>query len=255
MTRNLLVLGGTTEATALCHALAAAQIPTTVSLAGRVARPKPLPCPVRIGGFGGIEGLRDYLRKHAITHVVDATHPFAAQMSRNAARACDTESVPLIALTRAPWRAQTGDHWSRVPDMEGAVAALDRPAERVFLAVGRMHVNDFAAQPHHHYLLRLVDRPDGPLPLPHHVVEVARGPFDLNGDLALMRQHKITLVVSKNSGGSGARAKIDAARVLGLPVILIDRPPLPARQETHDVTEVLDWLGHAGGTFGTNRGV
>jgi len=251
MTPNLLVLGGTTEATALCRAMAVTGVNGTISFAGRVVRPVRQPLPQRIGGFGGIEGLARYLRDSAITHVVDATHPFAAQMSRNAVLACAETDIPLIALTRAPWSPIAGDSWTRVPDIAGAVAALDCPPARVMLAVGRMHLSDFAPNPQHFYLLRLVDPPETPPDFPDHHIVVDRGPFSAEGDLALMQQHEISLVVSKNSGGTGAKAKLEAARHLGLPVIIIDRPALPARREAHNVQEVLDWLGHSG----TERGV
>jgi len=239
---NLLILGGTTEATALCRTLAATGVRGTISFAGRVERPVRQPLPQRIGGFGGVAGLAAYLKTEAITHVVDATHPFAAQMSRNAVAACAQAGVPLVALTRAPWTAQAGDRWTEVPDIAGAVAALDRPAARVMLAVGRMHLADFAPNPQHWYLLRLVDPPQSPPPLPNHHVIVSRGPFTYDDDLALMQAHGVSLVVSKNAGGNGARAKIDAARALGLEVIMIARPTLPARAEAHSPEAVLDWL-------------
>ncbi|MCV6585938.1 MAG: cobalt-precorrin-6A reductase [Marinibacterium sp.] len=248
---NPLILGGTTEATALCRAMAEQGLPGTISFAGRVERPVRQPLPQRVGGFGGADGLADYLRSERISHIVDATHPFAAQMSRNAVAAARASDVPLIALTRAPWAAQTGDRWIRVPDIPGAVAALDGPAQRVMLAVGRMHLAEFAPNPQHAYLLRLVDPPKGALPLPQTHVEVSRGPFTFDDDLALMRRHGIEIVVSKNAGGTGAYAKIAAARALGLPVIMIDRPALPDRAEAHGVDEVLRWFAHAG----TDRGV
>lgn len=250
MRPNLLILGGTTEASALAVLVAARGVGATLSLAGRVARPRAQPVPVRVGGFGGVAGLVGYLRDHGITHVVDATHPFAAQMSRHAVDACAEAGVPLVALTRAPWEAVPGDRWTRVPDIAGAVAALDRPAARVFLAVGRMHLADFALRPQHVYLLRLVDPPGGPLPLPRHHVLVARGPFTEAGDRALMQGHRIEVVVAKNAGGGGARAKIDAARALGLEVVMIDRPVLPARAEVACPEAVLNWLGHAGADLG-----
>ncbi|SEL37875.1 precorrin-6A reductase [Roseovarius nanhaiticus] len=251
MKQNLLILGGTTEATALCQALSAAGIGGTVSFAGRVQRPVRQPLPQRVGGFGGAEGLARYLLEHAISHVIDATHPFAAQMSANAVAACAAEDVPLIALTRPAWQAGPGDNWTHVPDIAGAVAALDRPATRVMLAVGRMHLAEFARNKQHFYLLRLINRPDAPLPFPKYEIVQDRGPFSIAGDLALMRDHRIDLVVSKNSGGRGAHAKIIAARELGLPVIMIDRPALPLRREAHSVDAVLAWLAHDG----TERGV
>lgn len=245
MSPNLLVLGGTSEATALCRRLADAGIAGTVSLAGRVSRPVRQPLPQRVGGFGGIAGLVDYLRENGVTHVVDATHPFAAQMSAHAVAACAEAGVPLLALTRPPWTPESGDDWHQVPDIAGAVAALDRPAMRVMLAVGRMHLQDFAANPQHVYLLRLVDPPITAPPFPDHHVIVDRGPFTLEADRALLTEHRIDLVVSKNAGGSAAVAKITAARELGLPVIMIDRPALPDRRETHDLGAVMDWIAHA----------
>lgn len=250
MRPTLLILGGTTEASALAQAVAAQGIAATLSFAGRVARPKPQPIPTRSGGFGGVEGLRAWLRDKAITHVVDATHPFAAQMSLHAVSACAAENVPLIALTRPAWAEQPGDRWQRVADIPAAVGALAGPARRVMLAVGRMHLDAFAAQPQHFYLLRLVDPPETPPPLPDHVALVSRGPFTEAGDRALMQEHAIDLVVSKNAGGTGARSKIDAARALDLPVLMIDRPALPDRPEVGTPQEVLDWLAHSGADLG-----
>ena len=241
---NVLVLGGTTEASALCARLAAENIPATLSYMGRVERPKPQPVPVRIGGFGGVPGLIQYLRDHAITHLVDATHPFAAQMSTNAVHACTQTQTPLAALTRPAWTPGPQDRWTLVPDIPAAVAALAGPAQNVMLAIGRMHIHEFAPQPQHHYLLRLVDEPKETPPLPHHTVVVDRGPFSTEADLALMQAHKIDLIVSKNAGGTGSVAKLDAARALNLPVLMIDRPALPPRLELHDTNAVIDWIRH-----------
>ena len=209
---------------------------------GRVDKPKAQPIPVRIGGFGGVPGLVAYLREQGVTHIVDATHPFAAQMSTNAILAARETGVPLLALTRPAWQPDPGDRWQRVPDMPAAVAALAGPPRRVLLAIGRMHLAEFAAQPQHHYLLRLVDDPTEAPPLPHHTVVVDRGPFSTEADRTLMQEHAIDLIVSKNAGGTGAVSKLEAARALGLPVLMIDRPSLPARAETHDIARVLDWL-------------
>lgn len=238
---NLLLLGGASEAVQLGRILAARGVKATISLAGRVKDPAAQPLPMRVGGFGGIEGLTAWLKDHAISHVIDATHPFAAQMSANAVAACERAGIPLLALTRAPWVAGEGDRWITVPDIDAAAAALKGPAQRVFLAVGRIDLAAFACQPQHDYLLRLID-PPGALPLPKAKAIIARGPFDLEGDLALMRTHRIEVVVSKNAGGTGARAKIDAARALGLPVIMIDRPAIPRRAETHNIEDALAWL-------------
>lgn len=252
MRPNLLILGGTTEATALANALGEAGTGGTFSYAGRVERPRRQPLPTRAGGFGGAQGLARWLRDNAITHVVDATHPFAAQMSGNAVAACAETGIPLIALTRPPWQAETGDTWQNVPDIGAAADAVAAAGpRRVMLAIGRMHLTAFARAPGNFYLLRLVDPPDGPLPFDDYAIELSRGPFTVENDMALMRDHRIEVIVSKNAGGTGARAKLDAARRLGLPVVMIDRPALPDRREAHTVDAVLDWLAHPG----TDRGV
>ncbi len=251
MEPNLLVLGGTLEATRLCRLLSEAGVTGTVSLAGRVANPAAQALPLRVGGFGGAPGLAKYLSTERITHVIDATHPFAAQMSANAVQACAAQGVPLIALTRASWQETAADRWQRVPDIAGAVAALAGAPRRVMLAVGRMHLPEFTVNPQHFYLLRLVDPPAEQPGFPDHQVIVDRGPFGLEDDTALLQEHRIDTVVSKNSGGTGAFAKIAAARALGLPVIMIDRPHIPPRPETHIEEDVLRWLSHAG----TARGV
>ncbi len=241
---QVLILGGTSEATALASALAERSIPALFSYAGRVATPKPQPLPTRVGGFGGVEGLAAFLADNRITHLVDATHPFAERMSRNAVSAAQRSGIRFIALTRPPWEPMAGDRWQPVASVEAAVTALAGPPERVLLAIGRMHLAAFAAQPQHHYLLRLVDRPEAPPPLPRYHAIIDRGPFTLDGDLALLREHGVERLVCKNSGGEGAVSKLTAARQLGLPVVMIERPALPPRQEVHNVAAVLAWLGH-----------
>lgn len=225
----------------LAKALADQGIAGVFSYAGRTDAPVAQALPLRIGGFGGVAGLVAYLRAERITHIVDATHPFAAQMSAHAVAAARETGLPLIALERQPWRAGEGDRWTHVADMEAAARALPKRPARVFLAIGKLNLHVFAARPDHHYLLRLVDPPDA-LPLPDAEAVIARGPFTLEGDLDLMRTHRITHIVAKNAGGVGARAKLDAARKLGLPVILIDRPQIPERRSVETVAEVLAWL-------------
>ncbi len=230
--------------------LAARGDDAVLSYAGRVANPKAQPIAVRVGGFGGIEGLAEYLREHGVTHLVDATHPFAARMSANAVAAATATGVAHIALTRRAWAPVVRDRWTRVPSIEAAVAALAGPARRVMLALGRMHVDAFAAQPQHDYLLRFVDRPDLPPGLPRHHLVIDRGPFDVEADRRLMTAHGTDVIVCKNAGGTGAQAKLGAARALGLPVIMIDRPVLPTRLEVHAVADVVCWIDH-----GADRGV
>lgn len=251
---NILILGGTTEASALAMALAGAGLTATLSYAGRVESPRAQPVATRIGGFGGPEGLADHLRRNHITHLVDATHPFAAQISRNAVLASAATGTPLIALERAAWQPQPGDRWTRVADTGAAALALAGPPRRVFLAIGRQHLGDFAGQPQHHYLLRLVDPPNGPLPLPHTTVILARGPFDLAGDIALLLTHEIDTIIAKNAGGAGAEAKILAARQRALPVVMIERPTLPPRRIAGTIADVMGWIAHTAPS-GTDRGV
>jgi precorrin-6A/cobalt-precorrin-6A reductase len=239
MTRTL-ILGGTTEASLLARAMQGRD--AVFSYAGRTEAPVSQPLPTRIGGFGGVEGLVRYLQGENIGAVVDATHPFAAQMSRNAIEACAIAGVPLLGLQRPAWQAVDGDIWQHVADMAEAVTALPGTPARVFLAIGKQNLNGFAFKPHH-YLLRLVDAPLNP-PLPDCTVILARGPFDVACDKALLLQHNITHIVAKNAGGAGAEAKLTAAREIGLPVILIDRPALPERQVVDSVAEVMAWLDH-----------
>ena len=252
------MLGGTTEASQLARALADARVDAIFSYAGRTSSPLDQPLPTRIGGFGGVEGLRAWLQAQRITHVVDATHPFAAQMSGNAVQACALGGVPLLVLERPAWQAQAGDRWQCVPDVEGAVDALPQAPANVFLAIGRQNLLPFARRTQHHYLLRLVDAVSD-LPLPRAQVVIARGPFTVEGDRALLQAYGITHVVAKNAGGSGAAAKLEAARSLGLPVILIDRPAVPERHATATVgtvAEVMAWLeGHGAHHGEADRGV
>jgi len=176
--------------------------------------------------------------------VIDATHPFATEISRNAMAACAATATPLIALERQPWAKAPGDIWIEVADIASAVAALPVEPARVFLAIGRQHIAPFAARPQHTYTLRFIDAAEGPLPLPDASLIVSRGPFTLVGELDMMRARRIEWIVARNSGGAGARAKIDAARELGLPVVMIKRPELPDRLWVESVAEVMHWLGH-----------
>jgi precorrin-6A/cobalt-precorrin-6A reductase len=239
-----LILGGTGEANRLADALAYRKIDAIYCYAGRTQIPLRHTLPVRIGGFGGVNGLCDFIRGEQITHVIDATHPFAEKISRNAVGACAATRTPLVALERPPWRKVAGDHWIEVKDLAAAVAALPEQRSNVFLAIGRQHIAPFAAKPQHAYTLRFVDAPEAALPLPDARVIVSRGPFTLEGDRALIQSCDIAWLVARNSGGDGAGAKIEAARELGVPVVMITRPKLPERLRVESVTEVLAWLQH-----------
>lgn len=228
-------------------AVALERVNAIISLAGRVVSAASQPLPVRIGGFGGVAGLTQYLKDNAITHVIDATHPFATQMSAHALQACNNIAIPLIRFTRPPWVAVHGDDWSEVADIAGAAKALSDTGKkrcRVMLAIGRMHLNAFFHLPDHFYLLRLIDPPAKNLPFPDHKVVLGRGPFDYAGDLALLQQNGIDLIITKNAGGAGAYAKLDAARHLGVKVIMIAPPDTLGQKVVYDVQEALDWLAH-----------
>mgnify|MGYP001809629759 CR=1 FL=1 len=239
---DVLILGGTSEANQLAEALARRGVAAILSYAGRTENPKPPPIAWRVGGFGGPEGLAAWIETHRVRVVVDATHPFAARMSANAVAACATSGARLVALERPPWVETAGDCWTRVPDLEAARDALGRAPKRVFLGMGRLHVEAFAAAPWHAYVVRLVDPPKGKPLLPHLSVIVARGPFTLANDLALLKDRRIDVIVAKNAGGTAAEAKILAARKLGLPVIMVDRPAIPERPTVATVEAVLEGL-------------
>ena len=243
---NLLILGGTTEARALAGVLAErGGFAVTLSLAGRTASPLSQPVPTRIGGFGGVDGLEQYLRQERIEALIDATHPYAATISANAARAAEHAGVPLLALRRSAWERVEGDRWVDVDTVGEAVAALGNVPRRVFLAMGRKEIEPFAASPEHVYLVRSVDPVDPPLAVPHAIYLTARGPFSDAGDRALLERHRIDVVVAKNSGGDASYGKIAAARALHLPVILLKRPALPDVEAVETVDAVVAWLNHA----------
>jgi precorrin-6A/cobalt-precorrin-6A reductase len=239
-----LILGGTGDANRLAEGCVREKIDAVYSYAGRTQIPLGHSLPTRIGGFGGVAGLADFIREQGITHIVDATHPFATEISRHAVEACAATGAPMLALERAPWVRAADDNWTEVADVDAAVAALPEKRACVFLAIGRQHLAPFAVKPQHAYTLRFVDAPAGAPPLPDAEVIVSRGPFTLQSDRELMRSRNIEFLVARNSGGAGARAKIDAARELRLPVIMIERPALPERPRVESVEEVLAWLAH-----------
>jgi precorrin-6A/cobalt-precorrin-6A reductase len=241
---RILILGGTTEASALAARLAGrSDFSPLLSLAGRTSDPRPLPIPTRIGGFGGVEGLARFLREDRIEAVVDATHPFAAVMSHNAAGACAQTGVPLLALRRPPWTHQEGDRWIEVESMMGAVQALGEVPRRVFLTVGRLELRPFAAAPQHTYLVRTIEPIGDALPVPGIIAIHDRAPFDEVAERALMERERVQVVVTKNSGGTATYPKIAAARALGLPVIIVTRPDKPGNVEEVATDEAaFEWL-------------
>jgi precorrin-6A/cobalt-precorrin-6A reductase len=253
--RHILILGGTVEARQLAAKLAGrSDLTITLSLAGRTAAPAPQPVPVRIGGFGGSDGLAAYMRTERIDFLIDVTHPYAAVISMHAAEAASRTAVRLLALRRPAWTAVTGDRWTEVDSAEHAVRALAEQPRRVFLAIGRKDIGAFAAAPQHDYLIRSVDPVVPPLAVPKADYIVARGPFAEVDERALFEQHGIEAVVAKNSGGSATYGKIAAARALGLEVVMLRRPALPSVPAVENVNDAVAWLDHAM-TSGTDRGV
>ncbi len=236
--RRVLLLGGTSEAGALARRFAGDdRFDVSLSLAGRTANPISAPVPVRSGGFGGVDGLAAYLAKERIDVVLDATHSFAAQISTNAIEACRQTGVPLIALERLPWQVQPGDIWHHFATVEDAIAALPPEPMCVFSGLGRLSLDALQATPQHHWVIRVIDPIAGPLGLPHARIITARGPFKAEDDVALFQSHSVEAVLAKNAGGDAAYSKIAAARVLGLPVYLIDRPALPPRDVVRSVDD------------------
>jgi precorrin-6A/cobalt-precorrin-6A reductase len=253
--RHILILGGTNEARQLAGRLAdRADIRVTLSLAGRTASPAAQPVPVRVGGFGGTEGLAAYLDMHGIDVLVDATHPYAATIATHAAEAATRAGVPILALRRPAWTAVTGDRWTEVKDVDAAIGALGDAPRRVFLAIGRQEVGAFAAAPQHDYLIRSVDPVQPPLKVPHAAYIVARGPFTEDDERELLKDNRIEVVVAKNSGGQATYGKIAAARALGVGVIMLRRPTLPNVHSAETVQDAVDWLNHAL-VSGAERGV
>jgi precorrin-6A/cobalt-precorrin-6A reductase len=225
---RVLILGGTIEARQLAERLATrADLAVTLSLAGRTAAPALPPVPVRIGGFGGAEGLSDYLLNQKIDILIDATHPYAATISSNAAAAAPRARAALLALRRPGWTPVAGDRWIEVGDVAGAVQALGSTSRRVFLALGRKEIEPFASAPQHSYLVRSVEPVTPPLRVPHAVYITARGPFAEADERTMLEEHRIDIIVAKNSGGPATYGKIAAARALSLPVIMLRRPPPP----------------------------
>ena len=251
---RVLILGGTTEASALAQLLAGdPRFEPTLSLAGRTAAPRQQPIATRIGGFGGADGLAVFLEQEKIAAVIDATHPYAARISANAVVACRRTAVGLASLVRAPWKPVHGDRWQTVPIAITAALAIGAAPRRVFLSIGRQELHAFAAVSQHHYVVRLIEPPQGARP--HKLVVLQqRGPFDFDAELRLLKEQKIDVVVSRNSGGDATYPKIEAARVLGLPVIMIGRPAKPAGQIMTSAEAAVEWLGH-GGAPRSPRGV
>lgn len=245
--QRVLILGGTTEGAALARALEARPGTEVVtSLAGRTREPAAVPGATRIGGFGGIDGLIGYLRSAGINLIIDATHPYAEQISRHAVVAGRTTGVPLLRLERPPWPRLPGDRWILVDRLADAARVAPDYGRRAFLTIGSKELQAFATVEKVWFLVRLVEAPKEPLPLGNYQLLLGRGPFTVAGEQRLFERHRIDMVIAKNSGGDATYAKIAAARALGLPVILLRRPvppfEVPAEAVLSSVEEVLGWL-------------
>ena len=244
MSPHILILGGTTEARELAAELVARPgVRVTTSLAGRVSRPGVLAGDVRIGGFGGAEGLAEWLREHRVDAVVDATHPFAESITANAAQAGAATGLPVVVLRRPGWQPVPGDRWHTVASLDEAAEALPGLGRRVLLTTGRLGLAAFAHLPRLHFVVRSVEPPEPPIPSDAEVL-LARGPFTVADEAALLREHRIDVVVTKDSGGAATAAKLTAAREAGVPVVVVRRPGLPdGVSAVPDAAGVLERLG------------
>ncbi|MER7190537.1 cobalt-precorrin-6A reductase [Streptomyces flaveolus] len=241
---HVLVLGGTTDARRLAAVLADRPgVRVTTSLAGRVTRPGAVDGEVRVGGFGGADGLAVWLREQGVSALVDATHPFAETITANAARAAAACGTPAVILRRPGWHPGPGDRWYPVASLPEAAGLLPGLGRRVLLTTGRLGLGAFAHLTGLHFVARSVEPPEPPLP-PDTRVLLARGPFTVAGETAVLRDHRIDVLVTKDSGGAATAAKLTAARDLALPVVVVRRPPLPAGVPVvPDVSGVLERLG------------
>lgn len=241
--QRVLILGGTRDAAQLAAQIAALpEVEVVSSLAGRIRQPATPSGGLRIGGFGGVAGLIDYLRAEHIDLLIDATHPFASHISFNAAAAARACGLPHLMLVRPPWVAVAGDRWIAVESTAAAAAVLPGIARRVFLTIGRQELAAFAHLTALWFLMRMIDPPLPNTPVPPGTLLLKRGPFTLADELALLRAYRVEAIVSKNSGGDATYAKIRAARELGLAVVMIQRPPLPAGEQVPDVQQAMRWV-------------
>jgi precorrin-6A/cobalt-precorrin-6A reductase len=256
VTLKILILGGTAEGRRLAERLSRdARFDPLLSFAGRTTSLAPPAVPHRVGGFGGAAGLASFLRQGGFEALLDLTHPFAARISANAVAAAREVGVPLLRLARAAWREQPGDAWIDAVDMASAAHALGSTPRRVFLSIGRLELEAFCAAPEHHYLVRAVDAFALPAALAHARLLLARGPFELAAERALLERERIEILVSKNSGTDATYAKIEAARALGLPVVMVRQPVLPACSEVATLEAAQAWLEQLQDSGGRLRGV
>jgi precorrin-6A/cobalt-precorrin-6A reductase len=242
---RVLLLGGTGEAAVLARLILerfGADVVLTTSLAGRTERPMPIPGDVRIGGFGGVAGLTAYLRDRAIDLVLDATHPFADQISAHARLACEAVSVDRLMLVRPMWRRHPLDRWIEVADLAGAAAIVGKFGRRAWLTIGASELGAFTHVTDVRFLVRLIHAPSSPLPLKLHEILIGRGPFSLVEEQHLLQRHAIDVLVCKASGGAATEAKLIAAREASLPVVMVRRPSAEPGTAVASVEAAIGWL-------------
>jgi precorrin-6A/cobalt-precorrin-6A reductase len=244
---RILILGGTSEASELARRLGGdRRFVATLSLAGRTTAPRMAaitkPIATRSGGFGGADGLVQWVKDNRIEAIVDATHPFATRISANAVAAARIAGIPLLSLVRPPWRQQEGDKWICVANTDEAMTALGEKPQHVFLSIGRQEIGAFCAAPQHSYLVRSIEPPEADTLPPYAELILQRGPFEPEAEIALMRAHAIDIVVAKNSGSDATYAKIEAARALGLPVVMIEQPEKPRSSLSGDIAFICEQL-------------
>jgi precorrin-6A/cobalt-precorrin-6A reductase len=242
--KRVLILGGTREASKLiARASKIDGLETIASLAGRTRKPQLSSTTTRTGGFGGISGLTDYLQEQHIDLLVDATHPFAAEISFNAAIAAATVGIPYLILIRPPWEKTDGDRWIEVESNQEAAEVLSQLGHRrIFLTIGRQELAAYSRLQQFWFLMRAIDPPPPNIPLPPGKLLTERGPFSLDQERSLLQKYQIEVIVSKNSGGDATYAKIIAARELGIPVVIIKRPSLPQGERVGDEESAIFWL-------------
>ena len=239
--KKILILGGIGDAVKLAAKLATVpEIEVISSLAGRTRKPAALVGQVRIGGFGGATGLANYLQENSIDILIDATHPCAGQITINGAIASQLANIPHLMLVRPEWEKVTGDNWIEVESVEAAAQAIPELVKRVFITSGRQQLEPFLQRSHIWYLIRSIDPPD--VELLNSEVLLDRGPFNLEQERKLLQDYQIEAIVSKNSGGSATYAKIVAARELGIPVVMVQRPARPEGEKVTGIKEAIAWL-------------
>lgn len=241
---RILILGGTGDSARLIPQLAALpQVEPIASLAGRTPKPNiPTIAQVRMGGFGGVEGLVNYLKTERIDLLLDMTHPFAAQITYHAALAAHAVDIPRLVFSRPAWEQHPDDRWVFAQDLATAALLFPQMADRVFLTIGRQELSAFAKVRDCWFLMRMITPPAMDQPLPRGQILLDQGPFDVEKEIQLLQSYNIRAIVSKNSGGNAAYAKMIAARHLGIPVVMIPRPPLPPGEIVQDLEAVMSWV-------------